>query len=326
MAELGTLNPVAIQQWFDNNGDPLAGGKLYFYLTGTDTPSPAYADHTLLTPLANPLLLDAAGRAPQHFLDALTYKEVLKTAQDVTVWTADPVTTPGALRNTQATIAVSGTQHNLPVPPGLITFVTFTNTTALTVTGFAGGTPGQMLVLRAGQAGQVNLAHASGGSAVGNQLYNFVSSGYSSLFGTSGTAVYIYSPPFWVLITHEQGRWIRVPYSDLAFLANTGSWSVPAGTVHQLDYQLRGSAVLYTMALNGTTITGTPGILSVNGLPYQFSTTVVGLNVTTINPAVASDLLGANQDVRQINFSKGAGGNFAAGALSMYMQAEFNVI
>src|SRR5262245_37827428 len=144
---IGSLGPVAVQQFFDNDGNPLAGGKLFFYLAGTSTPSPAYADLYLLTPLSNPLVLDAAGRAPEYFLDALSYKQVLQDASNVTLWTADNITTPAALRNSSATINVSGTQNDVAIPAGLITFVTFTNTAPLTITGFSGGTVGPMLVL-----------------------------------------------------------------------------------------------------------------------------------------------------------------------------------
>ena len=32
----------AAAQFFDNNGDPLSGGKIYIYLAGTTTPSVSY--------------------------------------------------------------------------------------------------------------------------------------------------------------------------------------------------------------------------------------------------------------------------------------------
>lgn len=56
------LVPNAKQQFTDANGAPLSGGKVYFYVPGTTTPSPTYQDpqDTILN--SNPILLDSAGR------------------------------------------------------------------------------------------------------------------------------------------------------------------------------------------------------------------------------------------------------------------------
>lgn len=86
---LGTMSPVPIQQFLDNSGRPLAGGKLYTYLAGTTTPLVVYADALLQIPLTNPVVLDSGGRGPELFLGADTYKFILKDALDATVWTAD---------------------------------------------------------------------------------------------------------------------------------------------------------------------------------------------------------------------------------------------
>lgn len=50
------------QQFFDNLGEPLAGGLIYAYITGTSTPINTYAnaDGTVLN--TNPLVLDSSGR------------------------------------------------------------------------------------------------------------------------------------------------------------------------------------------------------------------------------------------------------------------------
>lgn len=47
----------------DANGDPLSGGKVYTYETGTATPKAAYQDQALTTPHANPIILDSNGSA-----------------------------------------------------------------------------------------------------------------------------------------------------------------------------------------------------------------------------------------------------------------------
>lgn len=82
------------QQWLDGNGDPLAGGKLHFYATGTTTPQDTYSEVTLSTPNANPVVADSAGVWGDIFLSGSAYKIVLKDADDNTIWTADPVQVP----------------------------------------------------------------------------------------------------------------------------------------------------------------------------------------------------------------------------------------
>lgn len=83
------LLPNPIIQFFDNNGDPLSGGKLYTYSAGTTTPKATYTDSTGTTPLSNPIILDAYGRA-SIWVDG-AYKYSLYTSADVLVKTEDTV-------------------------------------------------------------------------------------------------------------------------------------------------------------------------------------------------------------------------------------------
>jgi hypothetical protein len=80
-------------QFFDDNGDPLSGGKIFTYAAGTTTPKATYTDFTGGTPNANPIILDAAGRTPDevwlNYGDA--YKFILKTSADITVGTFDNI-------------------------------------------------------------------------------------------------------------------------------------------------------------------------------------------------------------------------------------------
>jgi hypothetical protein len=60
---------------FSANGLPVAGAQLLFYLTGTTTKTTVYSDVGMVTPLANPVVADAAGRFPAIYLnDAITYR------------------------------------------------------------------------------------------------------------------------------------------------------------------------------------------------------------------------------------------------------------
>lgn len=84
------LLPWVRQQFFDSNGAPLAGGKVYTYAAGTSVPLAAYTDAGGGTALANPVVLDAAGTAAL-WLSAASYKLVIKDAAGVTIETIDSV-------------------------------------------------------------------------------------------------------------------------------------------------------------------------------------------------------------------------------------------
>jgi len=75
------------QQFFDDNGNPLAGGSVYFYEPGTSTGKTVYSDSNGNTALSNPVILDSAGRA-SIWLNGY-YKRVIKDANGVTIKTED---------------------------------------------------------------------------------------------------------------------------------------------------------------------------------------------------------------------------------------------
>lgn len=87
---MGPLIPNVKPQFFDVNGDPLVGGKLYTYVAGTTTPLATYSEYTLTTPNTNPIILDSRGECDIWHADN-TYKYVLKDSDDVTIWTKDNV-------------------------------------------------------------------------------------------------------------------------------------------------------------------------------------------------------------------------------------------
>ncbi len=75
----------------DSNGDPISGAKLNSYESGTTARLDTYSDTALSSANANPLVADSAGRFGDIFLQASDYKVVLTDADDVVIWTADPV-------------------------------------------------------------------------------------------------------------------------------------------------------------------------------------------------------------------------------------------
>ena len=84
-------NPGA--QFFDDNGDPLSGGKIFTYAAGTTTPKATYTDYTGGTAHANPIILDAAGRPPSEVWLAYgdAYKFILKDSLDTLIGTFDHI-------------------------------------------------------------------------------------------------------------------------------------------------------------------------------------------------------------------------------------------
>ena len=78
-------------QFFDDNGDPLAGGKVYSYIAGTTTPQATYTSNTGASANTNPIILDAAGRTPNEIwlVVGIQYKFIVKTSTDTLVGTYD---------------------------------------------------------------------------------------------------------------------------------------------------------------------------------------------------------------------------------------------
>ena len=76
-------------QAIDSNGEPLEGGKLYTYISGTTTNKATYSDYTFTTANSNPVILDSRGEATIYGTGI--YKFLLKDSSDTTIWTVDPV-------------------------------------------------------------------------------------------------------------------------------------------------------------------------------------------------------------------------------------------
>ena len=91
------LSPVGgvAAQFFTNSGTPLTGGKIFTYAAGTTTPQATYTSSQGNVPWTNPIVLDAAGRVPSGgeiwLTDGLTYKFLLKDANDVLIATYDNI-------------------------------------------------------------------------------------------------------------------------------------------------------------------------------------------------------------------------------------------
>lgn len=110
----GTIAPAPWFTGLDNNGRVINGGKLCTYAAGTSTPKATYSDVGLMTPNANPVILDPAGRATV-FLSATSYKFVLRqpgTTTDCTTGTilrtADNISAVPVSATNLAVLGVAG--------------------------------------------------------------------------------------------------------------------------------------------------------------------------------------------------------------------------
>jgi hypothetical protein len=125
MSTLPIFGPKA--RFFDANGDPLAGGKLYSYAAGTSTPLATYTTRAGTIANTNPVILDANGEADVWSTPGVLYKFVLKNSADATQWTVDNVPSPS-----EVTAALD---NGVTEPGGRLSLTSGTAVTTSDVTG-----------------------------------------------------------------------------------------------------------------------------------------------------------------------------------------------
>lgn len=143
------LSPIGnLQQWLDNTGHVLAGGKINTYAAGTLTPQATFTSNTGGTPNANPMILGSDGRfaGAIWLTEQVTYKFVITDSNNNTIATIDNISGINDVPVTSVT--PSGTVMMFPqttVPTGWTRINTFDDA-AIRVVGSAvpgsGGTNG----------------------------------------------------------------------------------------------------------------------------------------------------------------------------------------
>jgi hypothetical protein len=89
----GSLIPNAKQQFLDANGNPLASGKVYFYIPSTTTFKNTYQDAALTILNTNPIVLDTAGEAIIYGNGS--YRQIVNDVNNNLIWdqtTIAPIT------------------------------------------------------------------------------------------------------------------------------------------------------------------------------------------------------------------------------------------
>lgn len=85
------LIPQIKFRYFNSNGGPLVGGKVYTYVTGTNTPQDTYLDATGSTLNSNPIILDSRGECDLYLISGKGYRITVTTASDALLETTDAV-------------------------------------------------------------------------------------------------------------------------------------------------------------------------------------------------------------------------------------------
>ena len=123
-----TLFPEPKFQAFDSNGDPLSGGLVFTYDTGTTNKKTTWTDSTKGTPNANPVVLDTAGRA-NIWLDG-QYRVVLAPSTDsdppvAPIWTVDNVDSILSSIGSDTTFLVEHTSAGRHLDPDASSYTDF---------------------------------------------------------------------------------------------------------------------------------------------------------------------------------------------------------
>jgi len=103
-AQTASILPQGYTQYLDSNGKPLSAGKVYNYIPSTTTPKTTWQDAAETIPNANPVILDAAGRA--KILGDGSYRQIVKDRNNVTIW--DAVTSSTGSGSTSPTATGDG--------------------------------------------------------------------------------------------------------------------------------------------------------------------------------------------------------------------------
>jgi len=117
-AQTASILPPAKTQLFDSNGNPLAGGKVDYYIPGTTTRKTTWQDAGQTVPNANPVILDSAGRA--LMLGDGAYRQVVKDRNNSLIWDAVTSSTGSGGGGSTATVGDGQPVGSIQLWAGLI--------------------------------------------------------------------------------------------------------------------------------------------------------------------------------------------------------------
>jgi hypothetical protein len=236
------------EQFFDSDGDPLNGGKLYFYEATTTTAQATYSNSAGTTPNTNPVVLDSAGRLEVaiYFGDSDSfsdYKETLTTSTGVTVdpWPFDdiPAAEPAATAAAFAPPLFPWTQVTNAASPVALTSAdagkayeadTTSGNIEFDLPSAASVGDGKGFVFKKTVTANFMVIDPSGSETIDNSSDSLVIAGLNTIVG----------------IFSNGAEWYRVDGSPEAFRPPQGYLTLVSGTpVHTSDQSAK-TAVFYT--------------------------------------------------------------------------------
>ena len=277
---MANLAPSPKFQAYDANGNPLTGGKLHTYLTGTSTPATTYTDSGGGTANANPVILDSRGEADVWLTVGVAYRYTLKTAADVTIWTVDGITgSPSSADLQNGTInwvAAGGTADAITATyasalttlvDGQLCFFRATAANATTTPTFAPNGLTARTITKDG-GGALNVGDIPGNLAEVILRYNLANTRWELMnpsASTFGLRNRLPNPSAYIAQRSDAGLTINLTTSRLvggvdacALWASGGA--VSAGTITQLKTSIAGTTG-YAARAAGVTLTGS-GVIS----------------------------------------------------------------
>lgn len=276
------LSPIGgvAAQFFDNNGDPLSGGKIYTYAAGTTTPQTTYTSSTGATPHSNPIILDAAGRVPSGEIwltDGVQYKFLIKTSTDVQIGSYDNIIgiNSNFVNFTNAQEIQTATAGQTVFTLATMQYQPGTNSLSVFVDGVNQYGPG---ALYAYQETSSTVVTFTSGLHVGAKVKFTTSATNASSYGTA--AQISYAPPFTGGAATNVSNKLAQTISVIDFGA-VGDGVTDDTTAFTSAWTAANPAAVYIPAASYV-ITGT-----VTGKFYSFgAVTVVGGAVSTITNLV----------------------------------------
>ena len=282
-----TLSPQAKQQFFDNAGNLLAGGKLFTYAAGTTTKQATYSNSTG-TANTNPIILDARGECTLFLDSALTYKFVLSPSTDTdppaaSFWTVDNIQPPQSVSSVLSTDGTLAANSDALVPSqkavktyvnaqfaGLPWAISVGGTGAITAAAARTNLGAAALGVNADITSLLeSTAVAAGGTIAATSL------GYRGI-PASGQA---------------QGAVITLALTDAGKrVANTaGGWTIPANA--SVAFPTGTTLVLHNNSASAQTVAITTDTLTWAGTTTTGSRTVAANGLATITKVAATSWL-----------------------------------
>jgi len=242
---------VPKQQIIDTNGNPLASGKVYTYIAGTTTNQASYTDSTKGSVNANPVVLDAAGRADIWLDESLSYRIDVYTSADVLVYTVDNITEQYQFIGLTLTVGTGAASDSKIVWDGNAQdYYLGLDDSADTLVLGRGSAVGTTPTLSLDTSGEIWVASGekvtfSGSGAASSKVgeiynnggdltlnYSATSAGDNFVIRSAGTAVFTFSEDQDLVINAvDQGNNVRGQSVSIGRNSNAGAEGPAAGTL-----------------------------------------------------------------------------------------------